>query len=538
MRDDRPNRRQLLGALAGVAGVTGLAGCSQGDSEEATDTQTPTPTSTPTTTPQTTPTPEPTPEPELPSTERQIIEKEKAAITKIFAVVSGEAVWPSFEVQFNTGNPLVGVWEGQGERWQFNADGTFAASGSADIAGNYATDGNTLGLEFETAEGDEGTARYQFQVSGGGSNRQLTLARNGNSWTYSYAGGGGGGGGGSLLERVEQAEFVREQGADATADSEPVRSFSSGSGFIVSPDGYVVTNSHVALGNTNPRQRLVRRFAANQRAALRENVERRYQIPDDQRSAIIQILFEKLITYFQETGSINDLSTDFNVMNGIAGPGEDLQVQSWPATVRTQGTVYEEVNGQLTVSRDVAVLKVNQEQLPTVQLGDGSAVSTGDNLIVIGYPGLGVGNIFEDRNTVLEPTLTTGVVSARRTLATGIESIQTDAAINSGNSGGPMFNSDGEVVGIATFGPSRNDVEQVGFGLPISVGRTFMQEVGVENRQGELDSAFEDALDAYWRGDCETVQTRMDRVLNLYPDHPYAEEYVRDCELGEAPGQN
>jgi serine protease Do len=529
-----PTRRQLLGSLAGVVGGIGLAGCSQEDSDDSDGTPTPTPAATATVTE----TPEPTPEPELPSDESQIIQKEKAAITKIFAAVRGQAVWPSFTVQFDTGNPLVGLWEGEGEQWQFNGDGTFAATGSTEIQGNWATEENTLGLEFETEDGETGTIRYQFQISGSGSNRQLTLSREGNSWTYAYAGGGSTGGSDNLLERVKQVQFVPEEGASATAESEPVESFSSGSGFIVSPDGYVVTNSHVALGNTNPRQRLVRRFAANQRAALQQDIASRYQIPDDQKSAIVEILFKKLISYFQQTGSINDLSTDFNVMNGVAGPGDDLKVRSWPATVRTQGPVYEEINGQPTVSRDIAILKVEEKQLPTVQLGDGSGMDTGDKLTVIGYPGLGVGNIFEDRNTILEPTLTTGVVSARRGLATGIESIQTDAAINSGNSGGPMFNADGEVVGVATFGPSRDDVEQVGFGLPISVAKTFMQEVGVENRQGETDEAYEAALDAYWRGNCETVQEQMDRVLNLYPDHPYAEEYVRSCELGEAPGQN
>jgi S1-C subfamily serine protease len=510
--------------MAGVVGAAGLAGCSGGDSEGETTTSTPEDRETET------PTPEPTPE--LPTTERRTIEKEKAAIAKIFTVVRGEAVWPSFELRLANANSLVGVWESDSERWQFNEDGTFAATGSTDIAGNYTTEGNTLVIEFETESGESGTVSYQYELSGG----QLTLAREGNSWTYEFAGGGGSGSG-DILEVAQNAQFVPQQGASATAESEEVSSLSSGSGFVVSPDGYVVTNSHVVLGHTDPTQRLVKRFARNQRAALEQEFARRYQIPEEKKAEVVDLLFQKLINYFAEYGSIQGVSTDFNVINGVTGPGEDLEVRSWPATVRTQGTVYEEINGQLTVSRDVAILKVDQEGLPTVQLGDESTASTGDRLSVIGYPGLGIDQIFEQRNTVLEPTLTTGVVSARRTLETGIGAIQTDAAINSGNSGGPMFNDDGEVVGIATFGPTDLDIEQVGFGLPISVAKTFMQEVGVENRQGEVDEAYEAALEAYWRGNCDTTQQQMDRVLNLYPDHPYAEEYVRNCELGEAPGQ-
>jgi len=514
--------------MAGIVGAAGLAGCSGGDSGDGSSTPTPGEQETPT------PTPEPTPE--LPTTERQTIEKEKAAIAKIFTVVQGQAVWPSFELRLANANSLVGIWESDSERWRFNEDGTFAAMGSTNISGVYTTDGNRLVIEFETEDGESGTVSYRYELTGGVSNRQLTLSREGNSWTYSYMGGGGGGSD-DILEVARNAQFVPQQGASATAESEAVSSLSSGSGFVVSPDGYVVTNSHVVLGHTDPTQRLVKRFAANQRTALRQEFSKRYQIPDEKKAEIVDLLFNKLINYFAEYGSIESVSTDFNVMNGVAGPGEDLEVRSWPATVRKQGTVYEEIGGQITVSRDVAVLKVNKEGLPTVQLGDDSEVSTGDRLTVIGYPGLGIDQVFEQRNTVLEPTLTTGVVSARRTLETGIDAIQTDAAINSGNSGGPMFNDDGEVVGIATFGPTDLDIEQVGFGLPISVARTFMGEVGVENRQGEVDEAYEAALDAYWRGNCETTQQQMERVLNLYPDHPYAQEYVRDCELGEAPGQ-
>lgn len=521
-------RRQLLGSIAGVVGVAGLAGCSGGDSGAGSSTPTPGEEDTKT------PTPEPTPE--LPTTERRTIEKEKAAIAKIFTVVRGEAVWPSFELQLANANSLVGVWESDTERWQFNEDGTFEASGSTDIAGVYTTEGNTLVIEFETEGGESGSVSYQYELSSGASNRQLTLAREGNSWTYRFAGGGGGSD--DILEVAQNARFVPQQGASATAESEAVSSLSSGSGFVVSPDGYVVTNSHVVLGHTDPTQRLVKRFAGNQRAALEQEFAKRYQIPEEKKAEVVDLLFEKLISYFAEYGSIEGVSTDFNVMNGVTGPGEDLAVRSWPATVRKQGTVYEEIGGQITVSRDVAILKVNQEGLPTVQFGDDSAVSPGDRLSVIGYPGLGIDQIFEERNTVLEPTLTTGVVSARRTLETGIDTIQTDAAINSGNSGGPMFNDDGEVVGLATFGPTDLDIEQVGFGLPVSTARTFMREVGVENRQGEVDKAYETALEAYWRGNCDTTQQQMDRVLNLYPDHPYAEEYVRDCELGEAPGQS
>ena len=94
-------------------------------------------------------------------------------------------------------------------------------------------------------------------------------------------------------------------------------------------------------------------------------------------------------------------------------------------------------------TNDVAVLKVEAENLDAVELGSSSALAVGDQVVAIGNP-LGK----------LTATMTAGYVSAKnRDVTTDgrtINMIQTDAAINSGNSGGPLFNMLGQVVGITT----------------------------------------------------------------------------------------
>ncbi len=116
-------------------------------------------------------------------------------------------------------------------------------------------------------------------------------------------------------------------------------------------------------------------------------------------------------------------------------------------------------------SNDVALLKVEATDLPCVKLGSSDALVVGDQVAAVGNP-LGE----------LTSTLTVGYVSAKdrivSTDGTAMNMLQTDAAINSGNSGGPLFNMKGEVVGITTakYSGSSNSgatIEGIGFAIPI-----------------------------------------------------------------------
>ncbi len=114
---------------------------------------------------------------------------------------------------------------------------------------------------------------------------------------------------------------------------------------------------------------------------------------------------------------------------------------------------------------DVALLKVEAEKLIPVTIGSSSDLIVGDQVVAIGNP---LGD--------LTSTMTVGYVSAKdrdvTTDGTTINMIQTDAAINSGNSGGPLFNMKGEVVGITTAkysgsSSSGASIESIGFAIPI-----------------------------------------------------------------------
>ena len=127
-------------------------------------------------------------------------------------------------------------------------------------------------------------------------------------------------------------------------------------------------------------------------------------------------------------------------------------------------------------SNDIAVLKVNAENLTPVILGNSGNMNVGDTVLAIGNP-LGE----------LTFTLTSGIVSAldrQVTTSAGVTMtlMQTDCAINSGNSGGALFNLYGEVVGItnakySSSSSSEASIDNIGFAIPINKIRTIVDSI-------------------------------------------------------------
>lgn len=119
---------------------------------------------------------------------------------------------------------------------------------------------------------------------------------------------------------------------------------------------------------------------------------------------------------------------------------------------------------------DLAVLKVKYDgELPAAELGNSDASEVGDWVVAIGNP-FGLGG-----------TVTAGIISARgRDINSGPydDYLQTDASINRGNSGGPMFNMDGEVIGINTaiFSPTGGSVG-IGFAIPTSTAAPVIRQL-------------------------------------------------------------
>ena len=152
--------------------------------------------------------------------------------------------------------------------------------------------------------------------------------------------------------------------------------------------------------------------------------------------------------------------TNHHVIEDAVNGGYQVQV------LLGDGSEYEAQVVGYEAENDVAVLKIDATGLSPVTLGDSDRIRVGETVYAVGNP-LGE----------LEFTMTSGMVSATdRAISSSdgngnavtINMFQIDAAINSGNSGGPIYNSRGEVIGIATAKYASTGVEGLGFAIPIN----------------------------------------------------------------------
>jgi len=279
---------------------------------------------------------------------------------------------------------------------------------------------------------------------------------------------------------------------------------STGSGFIYRPDGYIITNGHV-VADANLKD-------ADAKAGLAARITR-------------DVIVEKVVPIYEKrtgrkaTGTQADFQRAVNLQI-VYKQSPDLKVylankQYYTAEIKAYSDPI------TSGGKDVAILKIDANNLPTVKLGDSNNVHIQEPMTVIGFPGVAsrLGLSVLGMESLFVPTVTNGHVSAVKADFKGTPVIQSDAAITHGNSGGPAFNDAGEVIGIATFGP---EVAGFNFFVPVNTAMEFVNQVGVKQDSGLFNKLWASALDTYDAGHCETAKGKLQSVLNIMPNEPDA----------------
>ena len=174
---------------------------------------------------------------------------------------------------------------------------------------------------------------------------------------------------------------------------------------------------------------------------------------------------------------------------------------------------------------DVAVVKINADNLPTVPVADSDKVEVGDVVLAVGNP-FGVGQ-----------TVTKGIVSATERGGMGIEDyedfIQTDAAINPGNSGGALVDINGRLIGINTAILSRSGGSQgVGFAIPSDIARNVMQSLVAYGHvtRGYLGVSIQ-SITPTLADEFKLKEVHGALVSDVMPDSPAAKAGIKDGDV-------
>lgn len=278
----------------------------------------------------------------------------------------------------------------------------------------------------------------------------------------------------------------------------------SGSGAIISSDGYIVTNAHVVEGTQLEDEELATK-GLEQFATIVANH--------------FQVDYYTAYEYVWATMAYTNVT---RVLKVVLPGGEvlDGEVKSYGAPV--------------THGKDVAVLKIEGKDLPTLKLGNSDTVKNQNRIWVIGYPAAAESDLFST-DSYLESSMNTGhVSSASKTLEKGSSPvIQIDAAATHGNSGGPVINEKGEIIGLLTFrGDTVNgqEVQGFNFAVPVNTVQEFVNQAGAKNNSGRTDKLYKEGLELYWGGYYKNALEKFEALARIYPNHSEVKHYIADAQ--------
>jgi S1-C subfamily serine protease len=288
---------------------------------------------------------------------------------------------------------------------------------------------------------------------------------------------------------------------------DPIRLASSGTGFIFRPDGYILTNGHVVAPAMESRDTFV---SSLRRAALERDI---YPYYERQLGRHLTAREQRRID--EELGS-SLVIVDMKSQTFVA-------LSNWkffPAEIK-------KYSPEIPAGKDVAILKIEAADLPTIPLGDSQKVQLQDPIWAAGYPGAaGIMHPMLSRESALEQTITNGRISALKYDLMGTPVFQTDAAVTHGSSGGPAVDEQGEAIGIVTFGSPNmqtgGEVAGLNFLLPMNTAMEFVRETGIAPQAGLFNQLWFQALDLYDAGKDRKAIAKFDEVLRLVPNQPDA----------------
>lgn len=337
-----------------------------------------------------------------------------------------------------------------------------------------------------------------------------------------------------------------------------------GSGFIISPDGYVATNGHVVKSSVGEvlltsietsnlgiiknylsfisKAGVINQATADDyyKKAAAGNSDILKQIADTLSSPILDKTEVKETSqqgYYAVQLANEAVEFDTNDLKKFKYNGNIVKAN----LIDSDYDPYANVTADGFTTSDVAILKIDgKNNYPYNVLGSINSLSQGNQLTVIGFPGGAENELVSKAESI--PTPTSGTVSSIRT-ANGTKNklIQTDTSIAKGNSGGPAYNSNGEVIGIATYQVS----DGLGTGSKFNYLRDIQDLKDLLSKNGialatditGTQKLWNDGLSEFSNARYSSAIDKFNKTKLQYPQHRLANEFIAKAQSAKSQGK-
>lgn len=292
----------------------------------------------------------------------------------------------------------------------------------------------------------------------------------------------------------------------------------NGTGFIIHPDGWIATNGHVVMAIQRPDEDHVTDFlAAAAQTACGPGLKR---LPEKQRKARMTAILKDPEN---RKGVKLTKALDVYLPTGEARQGYAATIKAFSPPIDPD-FFPKDGSKPNPPMLDAAIIKIDAKDLPTVRLASSAshAVALGQQLVIVGYPGVVVWHDFLSKKSRAEATITFGRVSAFRLDVNERWILQTDAPISWGNSGGPAFNIRGEVVALATFISTSLEGDQAiqgfNFLIPIDSIHAQAKQLGVTpSTDSPFTREWDRAVEAFIEGRSKEAIAHAEAADKLVP---------------------
>lgn len=299
-----------------------------------------------------------------------------------------------------------------------------------------------------------------------------------------------------------------------------------GSGFIIHPDGYIATNSHVVSQET-VKQKLASESALSAlyaNALFLSDAEMQDFLDTETENSFSKKVLDYVIAH-----SIFQLESNTVVFRPDSSKKTlpELLAEGLPATVVYKNDNFAEDE------KDVALLKIDETHLPALSLGNGDSVAVGTKAFIFGFPATAELR----QNSSGEATFTGGLVSAiKQSSGGGFKLFQTDAKVSEGSSGGPLFDERGEVIGLVTFQTdqmNRASGDNFAFALPIEIVKEAAEVANITPTEGRYGEYFKKGFLDFSGKHCDKANENFYAALSdgnqMFLLEKYVDSYFKRC---------